>query len=83
LTDYIIGVHPWFYRVPLVLQDYIKIRLLIKYTNTKNEGNIENNDIIIEKYNMKSSDDIVIPRQLQSYQDVDKLLDVYMAHPMF
>lgn len=83
LTDYIIGVHPWFYRVPLVLQDYIKIRLLIRYTNTNNEGNIENNDIIIEKYNMKSSDDIVIPRQLQSYQDVDKLLDVYMAHPMF
>lgn len=81
-TDYIIGVQPWFYRVPLVLQDYINIDFEVLYYNN-NKSNVLRSIASLVKHNLKSSNDIYIPRQRQSREDVQKLLKVYMGHPMF
>lgn len=82
--DYIIGINPWFYRVPLVLQDYINLRFEISCSKINAPSNEIFIDVPFKKdQKLKSSDDIVIPRHKQSYQNVDQLLSVYMNHPMF
>lgn len=78
VKSYIIGINPWFYRVPIILQDYINIKF--------NVG-IKGTSVIINpfltKFKLKSSHDIILPQRIKSYQDIDKLIDVYMSHPMF
>lgn len=80
--EYIVGIKPWFYRIPIVLQDYIDIVFQVK-------GNLINDTHVLEwfpqvtKLGLKATSDIVVPREKQSYEDVQRLLDVYMSHPMF
>lgn len=80
--EYIEGIKPWFYRIPIVLQDYIDIVFQVR-------GNLINNTQVLEwlprvqKLGLKQSYDIVIPRQKQSFEDIERLLTVYMGHPMF
>lgn len=81
--DYIIGLNPWFWRVPLVMQDYVDLKFQVFF------GVIENADYQLlaqprlTKYDLKSSTSIIIPKEVQHYQNFNKLLDVYMSHPMF
>lgn len=81
-NDFITGIRPWFYRIPIVLQDYVDIIFQVK-------GNIIDKTQILEwnprltKLKLKSCQDIVIPKQIQTSQDFERLLNVYMSHPMF
>lgn len=82
ISNYIIGIHPWFYRIPVVLQDYIDIVFDVELNN--NYSNISVKRVAeLVKFDLKSSGNILVPRERQSKINLPKILDVYMAHPMF
>ena len=82
ISNYIIGIQPWFYRVPIVLQDYIDIVFDVTLNNKLTEKSVKRVAELV-KFNLKSSGDILVPRERQSKINLGKILDVYMSHPMF
>lgn len=81
--DYILGIHDWFYRVPLILRKYINI----KFKNTLNivgqTTPTRQIDVNLVKKKLINPKSVIIPKEIQKKQDLNRFLDVYMSHPMF
>ena len=79
--DYIVGIHPWFYRIPLILRNYINIKFTNELTNgTSSPIRIE---LSLIKKSLSNTQKVLIPKEKYNKEDVERLLDVYMGHPMF
>lgn len=74
------SVYPWLYRIPFILRDYIDIILNITYGIEDKQGFIKSR---IKKMQNLDTNAVVIPKEIQYKQDIDRLLRVYMGHPMF
>ena len=83
MDDYILGIHDWFYRVPLVLRKYINVKFKNTLTIVGDGGYNKQIDVNLIKKNLINTKSVVIPKELQKKQDLNRLLDIYMAHPMF
>ena len=83
MDDYILGLHSWFYRVPLILRNYINI----KFKNTLNVIGVPSKtkqiDVNLVKKSLVNTKSVIIPKETQKKQDLNRLLDAYMSHPMF
>jgi hypothetical protein len=62
-ADYIIGINPWFFRVPIVIQDYINIRFDVLYNSQENADYVNVSSPTITKFGLKSQDEIIIPKR--------------------
>jgi hypothetical protein len=83
MDDYILGVHDWFYRVPLVLRKYINIKFKNTLKIVGDGSHSKQIDVNLIKKSLINTKSVVIPKELQKKQDLNRLLDIYMAHPMF
>lgn len=77
LEDYIQNIHRWFYRIPLVLRQYINIKYDVLVNGEKKVL------LSLVKTKIPSPNKTVVPKELQQREDIDRLLDVYMSHPMW
>lgn len=76
------SVYPWLYRIPFIIRDYIDIILNIKYA-VEGVGVGSELNARIKKIPTLNTNQVVIPKELQYKQNIERLLDVYMGHPMF
>lgn len=74
--DYIEQIHSWFWRLPLVLRQYINIKFDVEIGDRTVMMNLV-------KKRIPSPNKTVIPKEIQTAEDVDRLLDSYMSHPMW
>lgn len=82
-ADFIIGINPWFYRVPVVLQDYINLKFDVYFKRVEESDYVLLSSPILTKFGLKRDKDISIPVRKSQYVNLQKLLEVYMSHPMF
>ena len=78
--QYMQAMYAWLYRIPLILRDYIDIDFHVDYSIEKAWGE---NVITLRKLPMLNTNSVVIPKEIQWKENIDRLLDVYMSHPMF
>jgi hypothetical protein len=78
--QYMQAMYAWLYRIPLILRDYIDIDFHVDYNIEKAWGE---NVITLRKLPMLNTNSVVIPKEIQWKENIDRLLDVYMSHPMF
>lgn len=74
--DYIEIIHEWFYRIPLIIRQYINLKFDVNVGDRKIMMNLV-------KTKIPSPKRTVVPREIQKEENVSRLLDVYMAHPMW
>lgn len=70
-------IYPWMYCVPFILYNYIDITLNVTTNKDKNFS------LRLTKKPLQNPKSVKIPREKTATVDVDRLLDVYMVHPMF
>jgi hypothetical protein len=73
-------VYNWLYRIPIILRDYVDISL---NTDVFVNGNSLVYKPTIKRLPLLDTSSVVIPKEIQYTEDIDRLLDVYMGHPMF
>lgn len=78
------SVFDWLYRIPIILRDYVHLEF---NTRLSVIGNYNISPIklspVLKKVPLLDTTQVEIPREIQNKIDIDRLLDVYMAHPMF
>lgn len=74
------SVYNWLYRIPIILRDYIDISFII--TVLINGQSLDYKPAI-KRLQLLDTSKIEIPKEIQYKEDINRLLDVYMGHPMF
>lgn len=69
-------IYPWFVRIPLILKQYVNIKYDVQFGDRTIMLNLV-------KKRLPSPNMTVIPKEIQTEEDIDRLLDVYMSHPMW
>lgn len=72
-------IYPWVYRIPMILNDYVDI----SFNVILNEDEERNYIIRLTQKPLQNPLSLNIPQEKRTEVDVERLLDTYMAHPMF
>ena len=70
-------IYPWMYSIPLILNNYIDIIFNVSTNRSKSFA------IRLTEKPLLNPLSVNIPHEKSAHIDVDRLLDVYMIHPMF
>lgn len=81
VNDSFKGSEEWFKEVSFNLKSYINVVFESTISN-HDKTNSNKVNVRVEKP-LKNVNDIVIPREKQQKEDINRLLDVYMKHPMW
>ena len=79
-NGFIEAVYSWFWRIPIILRDYIDLNIITQVIGQN--GTLQWSPRLT-KMPLLDTNDVEIPLEKQYSEDIDRLLNVYMAHPMF